>query len=71
MELPARDNFFKRHDDMDEKQIEKSEAPEPKGRREFVKVVAKAAVVAPAVALLLSAGAKQANAEVPYGRTPI
>lgn len=51
-----------------EENTKQTETPQPKGRREFVKAAAKAAVVAPAVALLLSARTKDARAAlIAYG----
>ena len=42
---------------------------EEETRREILKQVGKAAVIAPAVTLLLSANTVPANASVPYGTT--
>jgi hypothetical protein len=47
----------------DDKKIEVAETVEPKSRRAFVKGAAKAAVVAPAVVMLLNATTKSANAK--------
>jgi hypothetical protein len=56
----------------DEKKIEVAETVEPKSRRAFVKGAAKAAVVAPAVVMLLSATTKPALAVCEYPEcTPI
>ncbi len=50
----------------DENKVEPAEDAKEKSRREFVKGAAKAAVVAPAVVMLLSATTKPAKAQIAY-----
>ncbi len=51
-----------------EKEQKEQKVDQP--RRKFLATAGKAATVAPAVALLLAAGSKEAQA-VPYGGTPL
>ena len=55
----------------EDRKIEAVEAANTKSRRAFVKGAAKAAVVAPAVVMLLNATTKPAKALEPYDTPPI